>query len=189
MIDKEKEFKEELNNIFKLVIDWIKYAEQKLTGIIVLNLGIIWGYTRLISDVSLINTTYYIVFFGYILLLLSTIYSIIGKMPITQNKFLIFNKIKPKNNILLFEYIKDKESEEYMIELNNKINEYINKEVDKKENKDLKVECIFTMYDKDKTEQIIINSKITSIKFSIANISSKITLIAILLFVIGYALI
>lgn len=42
-----------LENILTLVNDWLKYSDQKLAGLAVLNGGILWGYTRYLNSIDI----------------------------------------------------------------------------------------------------------------------------------------
>tara|TARA_R100000935_G_C2793606_1_gene147126 strand:+ start:260 stop:481 length:222 start_codon:yes stop_codon:yes gene_type:complete len=49
-----EDYYSKLDGIFKNVNEWLKFAEQKNAALLLLNGGMIWGITRVLSAVDLV---------------------------------------------------------------------------------------------------------------------------------------
>lgn len=137
--------KEELKYIFGNVNEWLKFAEAKHAGLIVLNSAIIIG-------VFSSNSKYFenwSVYISLIALGLSILSSLLSQFPATSN-FLVRYKEKENPNIYFFGDLAE-------IKMNNFITEF------KKSFSDFDANSS----DKNLINQILVNAKITSTKFKI----------------------
>jgi hypothetical protein len=160
--NEKKLLTDKLESVHSLVIDWLKYADQKLAGLLVLNGGIIWGYTRFIAtseSSASINEKFII--FGYSSIILSILFCILGMLPILS-KLRLFNKNKTdSDNVLFFADIQKYNTHDYLKLLRLKL------EVN---------DVICSKYDCDIAHQITANSKIATVKFRRIKFSSWLTI-------------
>lgn len=150
------EIKSELKYIFGNVNEWLKFAEAKHAGLIVLNaglvVGIISGYLNIQSSIFKPCLLIGIICFG-----LSTFLSITSLFPVTQNIF--FNRKEVTNpNLYFFGHL-----------ANLSINDFL------KELKKVDTSYLEDKLDKDLINQILINSRITQSKYTIFKFASYIT--------------
>ncbi len=156
-----------LKDIFDNVNSWLKFAEAKNGAIIALNATFIFGILKLnIISTSEKNILDYYLFIAIFMLLVSIIVALLSFIPRLSDTYIKFKEPMDNDNLLYFgdiaKYtdIKYKEKIQIFIQLNgsegsDKLNEYYIK-------------------------QIIINSKITFIKFKQFEIAIWFTLSAIL---------
>ena len=137
--------KDELKYIFANVNEWLKFAEAKHAGLIVLNSAIIIGVSS--SDSKLFEN--WAVYVSLIALGLSILLSLLSQFPVTSN-FLVRYKEKESPNIYFFGDLAE-------IKMNDFITEY------KKSFSDFDANSA----DKHLINQILVNAKITSTKFLI----------------------
>lgn len=150
------EAKQELKYIFTNINEWLKFAEAKHAGLIVLNAGLVVGILSSYSNIQpfIYKTT---ILIGIICFGISVFSSIISQFPITQNIF--YNKKEIQNaNLYFFGHLSHFHNEQF-------INEF------------KKIDSAFTptKLDDDLINQILINSRITQSKFSFFKFSSYIT--------------
>jgi hypothetical protein len=150
------EAKSELKYIFSNVNEWLKFAEAKHAGLVILNSGLIIGllssYTNinhlLIKPVTLTGAT---------AVGLSILFSIASQFPVTQN--IIFHKKDIVNpNIYFYGHLCNFDVNSLSSILNQRDSSFS-----------------ATPSDKDMMNQIIINSKITQTKFTLFKFASYLT--------------
>jgi hypothetical protein len=91
--------KENLNEIFQNVNDWLKFAEAKHAGLIVLNSGIIFGILSVYKDYKS-HLHLYCILATFILIGFSITMTLWSLFPVTKNY--VDNKKKPSNPNLYF---------------------------------------------------------------------------------------
>ncbi len=150
------EAKSELKYIFANINDWLKFAEAKHAGLIILNSGMIIGllscYTNinhlLIKPVTLTGTT---------AVGLSILLSLFSQFPVTQN--IIFQKKDVTNpNLYFFGHLSNFDVTSFSDLLKQRIDNFSP-----------------SKFDNDIMNQIIINSKITQTKFTLFKYASYLT--------------
>lgn len=167
----ERKLETILNNIFCNINDWLKFAEQKNSTLIVLNAGLIWGVARILNN-SVIDDSYFFVFIyiAYTLLIVSTLICIYSFMPILKNRWWLKKDKKDEtDNIFYFGDIAKYNSIDYLILLQKKC--------------DLKDYSV-TNLEKDYSQQIVINSKIALDKYNNFKVSSQLTTLGIIIFLL-----
>lgn len=175
-MDKESEDKntltEKLEKILSLVNEWLKYSDQKLAGLTVLNAGILWGYSRYINKFDqTMCITKSLNFIGYLLIIVSIFTCILGMLPVLS-KLWIFNKNKfDSDNILFFADIQKYQRRDYLALLCKKL--------------DLEV-TRYSPYVSDLAAQIITNSEITTVKFQRIKFASWLTIIGSSAFITSF---
>ncbi|MTJ02667.1 Pycsar system effector family protein [Idiomarina piscisalsi] len=170
--DDEVRIQVELDNVFKLVNDWLKYSEQKLTGLIALNAGILWGYSRFLSincNTPDISVSLNVVAYSFVIL--SLIVCIIAKMPVLNKQWFTSKVQSESDNSIYFGDIQKYNHIEYLQLLNNRTG--VNQDS-------------FTDYEKDQAKQVVYNAEIVTRKFNIAKFSSWVTLLAISTFTTAF---
>ena len=158
----------QLENNFKTVNEWLKFAEQKNASLIVLNAGIIWGVSRLfINKVNLEQLSVYLNWVGYSLSGISLLIGIISLMPILSNVWYINKDKNESDNSVYFGHIAKYTDKAYLDLLSSKIG-FLRKQ--------------YTGIEYDLANQLIVNSGIAMVKFSRFKISSYLTLGSIFFF-------
>lgn len=150
------ESKSELKFIFSNINDWLKFAEAKHAGLIVLNVGLVVG---ILSSYTNIQTFILkpAILFGIICFGISVFISIISQFPVTQNIF--YNKKAIQNpNLYFFGHLSHLDNETFIEEL---------KKIDE--------EFIPTKFDKDLINQILVNARITETKYDLFKFASYVT--------------
>lgn len=147
---------EKLNQIFSNVNNWLKYAEAKNALIIVLNSTLIFGIINLYPAIK--DDTSYILYMSIaiLMMLISIIVALISFIPRLKSPYEKVESPLENDNLLYFGHIAKYTSEQYR----EKIEKILSAENTNKE---------FDMY---YINQIIINSKITLIKFKQFEISA-----------------
>ena len=158
-----------LEAIFKNINDWLKFAEQKNGALLVLNVGIVWGMTRIVSKAeNIIDVIYIINVLGYIFIVLSAIICLFSFFPILTDQSFKISKFKKsyKDNSLYFGDISKYKDYEYLRLISKKLG------IKKK----------YTGFEKDYANQIINNSKIAAEKYKRFRSASILTVLGILFF-------
>ncbi len=150
------EAKTELKYIFSNVNDWLKFAEAKHGGLIVLNAGLVVGilssYTNIQNFIFKPTILIGIICFG-----ISVFLSIISQFPVTQNLF--YNKKTVQNpNLYFFGHLSQLDSQSF-------IDEY----------KTVDAGFAPSKFDTDLINQILINSIIAQAKFGYFKVASYLT--------------
>ena len=150
------ESKSELKYIFSNVNNWLKFAEAKHGGVVVLNAGLIVGILSSYRNIQIFiykpTIAIGIVCFG-----LSIFLSIISQFPVTENIF--YNKKSIQDpNLFFYGHLSELEDKVF-------INEF--KKVD--------IEFTPSKLDTDLINQILINARITRSKFRFFKIASYLT--------------
>ena len=160
-----------LEEIFRIVNEWLKFAEQKNASLIVLNAGIIWGVSRIFSKMPDVEqSSICLNWLGYSLSSLSLLLGIVSLMPILTYVWYFDENTNRKDNALYFAHIAKYSDRAYLDLLAKKL--------------ELK-QTTYTGISYDYASQLITNSKITMIKFSRFKVSSYLTLGAVLSFVVS----
>jgi hypothetical protein len=140
------EAKLELKYIFANINEWLKFAEAKHAGLIVLNAGFVVG---ILSSYANIQDFIYkpTIIIGIICFGISVFLSIISQFPVTQNIF--YNKKEIQSpNLYFFGHLSHFDNQTF-------IEEY--KKVDTKFSP--------TKFDTDLINQILVNARIAKAKF------------------------
>ena len=95
-----------LDFTYKAVMEWLKFAEQKTAGLLILNSGVIWAYLRLLNKQEIAYSWLsYVNVVSLVLLILSSVICIVSLMPVLDS-FWYFdagkNKDKNKYNRKIF---------------------------------------------------------------------------------------
>jgi hypothetical protein len=155
-MNQNMEAKSELKYIFANVNEWLKFAEAKHGGLVVLNAGLVVGILSSYSNIqNFTNKTTLLI--GMICFGISVFISIISQFPVTQNLF--YNKKDiAKPNLYFFGNLS-------CLDNNSFIAEYQRTDIEFKP----------TKFDTDLINQILVNSRITQSKFTLFKIASYIT--------------
>lgn len=150
------EAKAELKYIFANINDWLKFAEAKHAGLIILNSGLVFGILS-----SYVNIQSFIykptILIGVISFGISVFLSILSQFPVTQNVF--YNKKEVKNpNLYFFGHLAHFDNQSFIGEL-------------QKIDKDFSASKL----DNDLMNQILINARITQAKYSFFKYASYLT--------------
>ena len=150
-----------LDFTYKAVMEWLKFAEQKTAGLLILNSGVIWAYLRLLNKqeiayswLSYVNVVY------LVLLILSSVICIVSLTPVLDS-FWYFDAGKNKDkNAFYFKDIATLDEYSYLklLSESNQANSFNKKDI-------------------DLAKQIVINSKITTIKYSRFKFSSVLSVL------------
>lgn len=154
------EAKKELKYIFSNVNDWLKFAEAKHAGLIILNSGFVVGILT-IYEHSHSYTSKPFVLIGMICFGISIFTSLISQFPTMQNIFRD-RKYSFTHNLYFYKSLASMNVISFVEELK-------------------KIDSGFTItkLDNDLINQILINSRITQSKFSIFRLSSYITVLGL----------
>ncbi len=146
----------ELKFIFANINEWLKFAEAKHAGLVVFNSGLI---IAILANITALKPFVYkeTIIIGIICFGISILLSILSQFPLTQNFFKDIKNIE-NPNLLFFGSLSHLNNEAF-------IKEY------KKENEAFKL----TSMNNNLINQILINSRITSSKFSLFKYSSFLT--------------
>lgn len=150
------EAKSELKYIFSNINDWLKFAEAKHGGLIVLNAGLVVG---ILSSYNNIQNFIFkpIILIGIICFGISVFLSIISQFPVTQNIF--YNKKAIQNpNLYFFGHISYLDNQTFIDEFK-------------------KINTGFTpsKLDIDLINQILVNARITKAKYDFFKFASYLT--------------
>ena len=150
----------EIKYIFQNVNEWLKFAEAKHAGIIVLNSAIILGVLTTYSNVQVLekNSTCISLF----ILGVSIFLSLASQFPVTSNIMFGNSKSKANPNIYFFGDLAKISESDFVNEFNKSFNGFTP-----------------TSAEKDLINQILVNSKITSSKFFLFKICCYISVFAI----------
>jgi len=149
-----------LKDIFDNVNSWLKFAEAKNATLVGGNGLIIFGILKIIGDKDIPQYWLFYIYFSLLLIAVSMIMALITFMPkLKTPMFLLNDQIEKGDNLLFFGHILKYNERVYL----QKISEATGKENDNNLN---------AMY----AQQIIINSKIAMLKFSMFNIAIKFTI-------------
>jgi len=154
--------KEEIKSIFQNVNDWLKFAEAKHAGLLVLNSGIIFGILTVYKDYQNYLPKA-ILFITILFFVLSILTSIISLFPRTHTS--LFRQKKFNNPNL-----------------------YFAGHLCKLDENDLKTELteihstyVFDKFDEDVLKQIIVNSKIATKKYHLFKFAIIATIIGFII--------
>ena len=150
------EAKTELKYIFANVNEWLKFAEAKHGGLIVLNAGLVIGilssYTNIQSFIFKPTILIGIICFG-----LSVFLSILSQFPVTHNIF--YNKKEIQNpNLYFFGHLSHFDNQLFIDEF-----------------KKFDTGFAPSKLDTDIINQILVNARITQAKFNFFKIASYLT--------------
>ncbi|ELA8177647.1 hypothetical protein RGL50_005220 [Vibrio alginolyticus] len=159
---------ETLHSVFSNVNDWLKFAEQKNAALLVLNGGVVWGVTRVISKLEqLTELTYWLMLCGYALIVVSALICLISFLPVLTEKWFKPEERKPADNCLYFADIAKYDNNHYVQLLASKLG---------------KPDYIPNNYELDLSSQIVTNSEIAFDKYKRFRLASIVTIIGVLLF-------
>lgn len=165
-----KAVSEQLDSIFKIINEWLKFAEQKNAALLVLNSGSLWGVSLILRNVdaiSCVGMTFATI--GFALVFISSLLCIFSFIPILHKPSHLINLGEKNNsdNCLYFGDIAKYNETEYLALLSYKIGE---------EN------TTYTHFERDFASQIIINSRITLLKYRKFKLSSTLTVVGFVFF-------
>lgn len=173
-------YEEQLRYIFSNVNEWLKFAEAKNLGLLTLVAAIDFGLTQItFSKENEIQTIVYYVFlpitsFSFLSSLVS-VFPILSKIEkgylvksmITKLSNLI-DKEEFFENIHYYGYLRSLDEVDFETKFLTKVNSTV----------------AFTQYEKELSEQILYNSRITWIKYQFFKIGAFFFLLAIIFFII-----
>ncbi|RUP75761.1 hypothetical protein C7Y69_18440 [Alteromonas sp. KS69] len=144
------------------VNEWLKYSDQKLAGLTVLNVGVLWGYGRYTKQFQSISClTEGLSFIGYFLIIISIFTCIVAMLPVLTKLWLYNENKSDSDNALFFADIQKYRAHEYLSLICKK----------------LEIETTtHSSYVKDLASQIVTNAKITTVKFQRIKFASWFTL-------------
>lgn len=159
----DTELDKKLDTIFKNVNDWLKFAEQKNAALLVLNVGLIWGISRVLpNNVEFGPLNYWLNLIGFTFLIVSAIACIVSFMPVLNDCWFSQGEQKKSDNSLFFGDIAKYDAASYLKLVISKLPE-----------SDIKS----SNFDLDYANQITNNAKITLTKYKWFGASSKITIL------------
>ncbi len=154
--------KDDIKSIFQNVNEWLKFAEAKHAGMIVLNSGIIFGILSIYKDYKTI-VSWELIIVIIIVFGISIILSLISLFPITKNK--TTNKTTETTpNLYFFGSLSKLNENEFKSELQKSYPNYQ-----------------FNRIDEDIINQIIVNSNIATKKYKLFKIAVWFTTIGLVL--------
>ncbi len=145
---------DKLKDIFENVNNWLKFAEAKNALIIVLNGTLIFRISGFYSHIQN-NVIYFLYFMSILMLLISIVIAIISFIPRLKTPYIKMQNPLPNDNLLYFGHIAKYTPDQYYL----KISKILSKDDKYKE---------FNMH---YSNQIVVNSRITFIKFKQFEIS------------------
>lgn len=161
---------EKLDSIFKIINEWLKFAEQKNAALLVLNSGSLWGMSLILRNQDILPCAgITLAALGFMLVFVSSLLCIFSFIPILDKPSNSIN-LGEKNNLdncLYFGDIAKYKESEYLALISYKIGE---------ENTG------YTSFEQDFASQIIINSRITLLKYRRFKLSSTLTVIGFIFF-------
>ena len=168
----EKEVLEELEKIFSNVNQWLNFAEVKNGALLAFNFTLL-GF---LSQDSRFNNSYFLPVL-YVIMLISTIIVLISFMP--NGGIKIFNILtkyvllaEPRtNNLLYFEKICFYKNDEYLRAIRDR---YFGLDFPNQRDKRIQEQL-------DYVEEIIINTKITTVKYFLFKLALKLCILAIII--------
>jgi hypothetical protein len=172
-----EDYHSKLDGIFKNVNEWLKFAEQKNAALLLLNGGMIWGVTRVLSAVDLVpKISYWLNIIGYSLVAVSTLICIISFLPILQQRWFKPEKTSPSDNCLYFAHSAKYDARDYLTLLAKKLGYE-------------KEKTTFTEFEVDLSKQIVTNSEIAFDKYKRFKLSAIFTISAVILFLLSFGII
>ncbi|MGP4971928.1 Pycsar system effector family protein [Psychrobacter aquimaris] len=164
-----KTVSDELDGIFKIVNEWLKFAEQKNAALLVLNSGSVWGVSLMLRNQDTLScggVTFAAI--GFALVFLSSLICVFSFIPILYRPSYSSNLGKRSNfdNCLYFGDIAKYEDADYLALLKHKLGE----------------EAEDTLFERDFASQIITNARITLAKYKKFKLSSTLTVIGFVFF-------
>ncbi|WP_235040571.1 Pycsar system effector family protein [Vreelandella profundi] len=166
-----------LDGVFKNVNEWLKFAEQKNASLLLLNGGMIWGVTRVLSAVDFVpKISYWLNMTGYSLVAVSTLICIISFLPILQQRWFKPEKPSPSDNCLYFAHSAKYDARDYL--------KLLAKKLGYEEEK-----TTFTEFEVDLSKQIVTNSEIAFDKYKRFKLSAIFTISAVVLFLLSFGII
>jgi hypothetical protein len=166
----------ELNDIFLIVNDWLKFAEAKHGGVIAFNGASIAMLCSVIFDKNPTGSHdfwIYLYLASAVFFTIAVICSLYSFLPLLSNKEIDRNETPSAPNSIFFGHIRFFTSDPYLALLYGKINGASPAAIS------------WTEFDKDYANQIIINSKIAYRKFVLFRTSARLTIIGVTVFFIG----
>lgn len=155
------EYKDRLKDIFSNVNEWLRFAEAKHAGLIVLNSGLIVGVLAAFSG---INQFFYkvpviiaLTIFG-----ISIFTSLLSQLPTTRS-FVRKSSDLQSPNIYFYGHLSGMDSLQFLAEFRKSYPEAVLLEIDK-----------------NLVNQILINARITSTKYLLCKVATYLTTIALI---------
>ena len=180
------EHEEQLQKLFANVNEWLKFAEAKNFGLMTLNAGVIFGISQIAYEKEsiILNLCYYMIIplasISFLVSLIS-VFPILSKIARQKNNNGVMTDNLTKNFINKFSNWIDKEGDinnihfyGYLCTL--KVSDFETKFLDK-----INSTKTFSDYEKDLSEQILYNSRITKLKYQLFKIAAFFFLCGILL--------
>lgn len=164
-----KTVSDELDNIFKIVNEWLKFAEQKNAALLVLNSGSVWGISLFLRNQDALPCSgLTFVALGLALVFISSLICISSFMPLLYKPIYSSNLGKRNNldNCVYFGDIAKYEEDDYLALLKHKLGE----------------EAEHSLFERDFASQIVTNARITLAKYKKFKLSSILTIIGFVFF-------
>lgn len=169
---------ERLQKLFANVNDWLKFAEAKNFGLLTLNAAIVFGFSQIDLNITLKIGLYifsFLAVFSFFFSLLS-LFPLISKIEKGDLAFAFINKFSnwidketQFENIHFYGYLKELD----LVEFENKFLVKVGSTV------------IFTEYEKELSNQILYNSRITWLKYQFFKIGASLFLLGFILCIIS----
>jgi hypothetical protein len=172
-----EDFHTKLDIIFKNINDWLKFAEQKNSALLLLNGGMVWGVTRILSVTKTIpDISYWFNLIAYSLTVISALICIISFLPILQQPWFKPEETSTSDNCLYYAHSAKYEAREYLMFLAKKLGY---------ENDKTK----FTDFEVDLAKQIVANSEIAFDKYKKFRLAGIFTICAVAFFLVSIGII
>ncbi len=153
---------------FKNINDWLRFAEQKHAGLLILNGGILWSISRILSSPQYeIDHLIWIVAMGHILTATSSLVCVFSFLPILKYKLFSLKQKNSSDNCMYFADIAKYDKRSYLSFLSKNL-ELSNKK--------------YSDFELDFSCQIVINSRIALGKYEKFKFSSILTMLAIIFY-------
>lgn len=154
--------KDEIKSIFQNVNEWLKFAEAKHAGLLVLNSGVIFGILAIYKDyqscLPKIIILLTLIFFG-----LSMLLSIVSLFPRTHNVLSKQKKIK-NPNLYFAGHLCKLDVDDFKAELHK-----------------IKPTHVFDRFEDDLLNQIIVNATITTRKYHLFKLATVSTIVGFII--------
>jgi hypothetical protein len=156
-----------LDNSFKTINDWLKYAEQKNASLIIFNAGLIWGVTRLfMTKVNINQVNECLNWIGYTSASLAIVIAIISMMPVLSRNWYFSKAKNHQDNVFYFGDIAKYNTVDYLKLIGEKHD----------------IQDKYNPIEFDLASQVVINSEIALAKFQRFKLVSNLTIISIMAF-------
>ncbi|MFT6987886.1 MAG: hypothetical protein ACJAT7_003751 [Psychromonas sp.] len=164
----DENFADKLDGIFKIINEWLKFAEQKNAALLILNCGLTWGIARVLAkQENLSSIANCLNSFGYMFIIASAITCLISFIPILEIPWFKVGGKNNSDNCVFFGHIAKYTNREYLTLLSKKLGA---------------VRQNFNDFELDVASQIVTNSEIALNKYKQFTFSSWLTILGVISF-------